>query len=245
MPSTERETLVAEAVLDLAARTGDCDVLDLLQDLTAHLVTLLGIRAAGAMIMNGAGQVDHLAASDEDFRRLEEGQLALDEGPCVDSTRSGAVLTPVVLHPPGTGLRRWPRFAPRALRVGITSVAAVPLRVGEHTVGAVDLMGAGPFPPTRRDLRLAQSLADAAGAWLRQRKVLRTKDEVLEQLQTALNTRVVIEQAKGALAARLGIGVEESFVLLRSHARSRRQKLSELAARVAQGAVPSELDARP
>lgn len=241
MLTTDRETQVAEAVLDLAARAVDCDVSDLLHDLTAHMVALLDIWAAGTTVRDESGQVDHLTASNEECRLLEEAQSKLGEGPCVDSTRSGTVLAPVVLGTSDPALRRWPRFTPRALRAGVVSVAAVPLRADGYTFGAVDLLGAGPTPPTGRDLRLAQALADAAGAWLRQRKALRTRDQVVEQLQTALTTRLVIEQAKGALAARLDIGVEESFALLRSHARARQMRLSDLATRVAQGAVPAEL----
>ncbi|MEV7548094.1 GAF and ANTAR domain-containing protein [Amycolatopsis sp. NPDC089917] len=241
MPSTERERKVAEAVFDLATRTHECDVLDLLHDLTTYLVALLGIRAAGATILNEVGQVDYLTASDEVCRRLEQDQFELDEGPCVDSTRSGEVLFPTTLHPPGDGARRWPRFVPLALRAGIIRVAAVPLRAGDHTLGAVNLMSASRAAPTSRDLGLAQVLADAAGAWLSQRRALQTKDEIVDQLQAALNGRIVIEQAKGVLAATLAIDVEEAFQRLRAHARDRRVNLADLAARVARGESPAEL----
>ncbi|MFF0744303.1 ANTAR domain-containing protein [Streptomyces sp. NPDC004111] len=241
MHTTDREVLVAEAVLDMATRTYGYDAPDLLHDLTSYVVSLVGVRAAGATVLNAAGQVDYLTASDEVCRRLVELQLALDEGPCLDSTRAGATLAPLALGPGSPGLRRWPRFAPEALRAGITGVAAVPLRVGAHTVGSVNLLGDGSAVPSAPDLRLAQVLADAAGAWLQYRLLLRSRDEVVEQLQNALRTRVVIEQAKGALAARLGIGVEEAFARLRAHARARQEKLHDLAVRVARGAVPAEL----
>ncbi|GGL94688.1 transcriptional regulator [Streptomyces fumigatiscleroticus] len=245
MPSTYRETLVAEAVLDLSVRTYDCDVLDTLHDLTAYAVTLLGIRAAGTTIVDEAGRVNYLTASDEVCRQLEEDQLDLDEGPCLDSTRSGTVLPPVTLRPPGPGRQRWPRFTSRALRVGITCVAAVPLRTDGHAVGAVNLMCAGSSVPSEQDLRLAQVLADAAGVWLRQRQILRTRDEIAEQLEAACDTRLVIEEAKGVLMARLGIDVDEALLRLRSYARARRQSLGELAARVTGGTVPTGLDAPP
>ncbi|MFD7817470.1 ANTAR domain-containing protein [Streptomyces sp. NPDC059785] len=239
--TTERESLIAEAVPDLAARTCDCDVLDLLHDLTAHMVTLLGVRAAGTTVLNEAGEVDFLTASDETCRELEEDRLELNEGPCVDSARSGTVLAPVALRGPGPGPRRRPRFTVRALRAGILGVAAVPLRAGEHTLGTVNLLSATPDGPTERDLRLAQVLADAAGAWLRQRQVLRTKDGILGQAEAAPDSRIVIEQAKGVLAARLGISVEESFARLRAHARAQQQRLGDLATSVARGTVPPAL----
>lgn len=102
-------------------------------------------------------------------------------------------------------------------------------------------MGSGRMP-TRQDLRLAQVLADAAGTCLHHRQALRTEDEIINQLETALESRIVIEQAKGVLAARLSIGVEEAFARLRDYARSQHRKLTDLASDVAQGAVPPEFD---
>ncbi|QUQ68577.1 GAF and ANTAR domain-containing protein [Kutzneria sp. CA-103260] len=243
MPTSERETLVAEAVLDLATRTYESGVLDLLHDLTTSMVTLLSLRAAGTTILNEIGQVDYLTASDEVCRRLEEDQFRLGEGPCVDSTRSGAVLPPISLRASGSGLERWPRFTLRALSVGVTCVAAVPLRAGEHTLGAVNLMSTSPSVPTEQDVCLAQVLADAAGAWLLRQRVLRSKDEILDQLHAARNTAIMIEQAKGVLAARLGVDVGEAFRLLRAHARAGRQELGTLAARITRGEIPNELTA--
>ncbi|MET8683579.1 GAF and ANTAR domain-containing protein [Streptomyces sp. NPDC004732] len=241
MPVTPRDVLAAQSVLDLASRTDGFDILELLHDLTMHTVSLLGVRSAGVTILNEAGEVDYLTASDETCRRLEEDQLELGEGPCVDSTRTGDMLAPVLLRAAHPSHWLWPRFTHRALRAGITSVAAVPLRTPQHPLGALNLMSAERVP-TREDLRLAQVLADAAGTCLHHRQALLTKDEIIGQLETALESRIVIEQAKGVLASRLGVDVEEAFTRLRSHARSRHQKLSELAAEVARGDVPADLD---
>ncbi|MFD7708224.1 ANTAR domain-containing protein [Streptomyces sp. NPDC059785] len=241
MYTTERETLVADAVLDLATRSDGFDILDLLHDLTDHIVTLLTVRAAGVTILSEDGHVDYLTASDESCRLLEEDQIDLDEGPCVDCTRSGTVLFPVALGPFGAGARRWPRFTPRALRAGVLTVSAVPLRTPEHTLGALNLMSAT-APASSRDLRLTQVLADATVASMRHRQTMLTKNELIGQLEIALDSRIVIEQAKGVLASRQNISVEEAFVRLRSHARSRRQKLSDLADQVARGEIPGPLD---
>ncbi|GHF01578.1 transcriptional regulator [Streptomyces longispororuber] len=241
MPVTARETLVAEAVLDLATRRDQEDVLLLLHDLTAYTVSLLGLRGAGTAVLNGAGRVDRLTASDELCGRLQEDQFALGEGPCLDSARAAGALAPVALGPGGVGAVLWPRFAPRAVDAGICGVAVVPLRTGRDTHGAVTLMAAVPEALSARAMRLAQVLADAVGAWLGRR----TKDEITEQLETALNTRDVIEQAKGALAARLEINVHDAFRRLHSHARSRQQRLGDVAGRVVNGSVPPELTERP
>ncbi|MGW2227991.1 ANTAR domain-containing protein [Streptomyces formicae] len=241
MSVTRHDVLAAQAVLDLASRADGFDMLELLHDLTTHTVALLGVRSAGVTILNATGQVDYLTASDEACRRLEEDQLELNEGPCLDSTRTGNTLAPVLLRADRPSRQLWPRFTVRALRAGITSVAAVPLRTPQHSLGAVNLMSAGRVP-TREDLCLAQLLADAAGTCLHHRQTLLARDEIIRQLETALESRIVIEQAKGVLASRLGIDVEEAFARLRGHARSRQQKLTELAALIAQGAVPAELD---
>lgn len=245
MTVTERETLAAEAVFDLAARTDRGDALDLLSNLTAHIVALLGVRGAGTTVSNEAGEVEYFTATDRMCRRLEEAQMELGEGPCVDSTRSGAAVAPVTLAPAGPSLQRWPRYAPRAIRSGFSTVASMPLRAEGQTLGAVTLLCTSSCAPTPLDLRLAQVLADAAGAHLRQRQVLSTKDEVRDQLQNALHSRIVIEQAKGIQAARLGIDVNEAFNRLRSHARSRQQKLSDVAALTVRGAIPLDLDGKP
>ncbi|MFB9929297.1 GAF and ANTAR domain-containing protein [Amycolatopsis halotolerans] len=241
MPATERETLVAEAVLNLAAR--ERAVPDLMHDLTTSVAALVGVRAAGVAVLDETGKADCLAISDEAFLPLARSQFELGEGPAVDSIRTGAVLPPVTLRPAGTGPQRWPRFSARALRAGVTRVAAVPLRAGEHAVGTVTLFSTTPSVPVAQDLRLAQVLADAAGAGLSQKQALRTKDESIGQLRSALNSRVVIEQAKGILAAHLSIEVGEAFDRLRSHARARRLKLSELAGLVVRGEIPSGLRA--
>lgn len=229
MPTMHREELIAQAVLDLAVRPDGFDVLELLHDLTMYAVKLLDVRSAGITILDEAGQVDYVTASDETCRRLEEDQLELDEGPCVDSARTGTALPTVPLRADHPSRRRWPRFAPRAVAAGITCVAAVPMGTPQHPLGALNLLSTERVP-TREELSLAQVLVDAAGACLQHRQTLLARDEIIRQLETALESRIVIEQAKGVLASRLGVDVEEAFTRMRRHARSRQQKLTQLAA---------------
>ncbi|MCQ4205758.1 GAF and ANTAR domain-containing protein [Streptomyces longispororuber] len=235
-----RDVLVAQAVFDLMARTDGFDVLELMHDLTTHTVRLVEVRSAGVTVLDSDGRVDYLTASDEACRRLEEDQVELDEGPCLDSTRSGSVLGPVSLRPPGPG--RWPRFTSRARAAGYSSVASVPLRVSQGTVGAVNLLHSGPRSMTGVDLQLVQVLADTAGICMHQRRTLMVRNEVIAHLETALDSRIVIEQAKGMLAARLGSDVQDAFARLRAHARSRQLKLTDLAHLVVHGHIPAELD---
>ncbi|MEW2387053.1 ANTAR domain-containing protein [Streptomyces venezuelae] len=160
----------------------------------------------------------------------------------MDSTRTGHLLPPVLLRAERRSRRLWPRFTPRALAAGITCMAAVPLRTVQHPLGALNLLSTGRVP-TREDLCLAQALAEATGICLQHRQTMLAKDEIIGQLETALESRIVIEQAKGVLVSRLGIDADEALARLRGHARARRQKLTELAAEIAHGSVPADLDA--
>lgn len=242
MSPVSRNFLAARAVFDLGCRPDGFDVLDLLHDLTAYAVDLGQVRSAGVTILDESGHVDYLTASDEVCARLEEAQLDLDEGPCVDAARTGSILRPVVLRPAGPALERWPRFTPRAVAAGFTSVAAVPLRIQRHSLGSLNLLQSGPCTISFEDLQLAQLLADATGSRLHHQQNLLARDEVIAQLTNALQSRIVIEQAKGILAARLGTDVDDAFHRMRGLARSRRQKLTDLARQITQGNVPADVD---
>ncbi|MER6693865.1 GAF and ANTAR domain-containing protein [Streptomyces minutiscleroticus] len=234
MFNTEREAHIAQAVLDLAHRPADFDPLELLHDVTAQAVALLPVRGASITVLD-QDAVSYVTASDEVCRQLTEDQIDLDEGPCLDSARTRQPLEPTVLT------ERWPRFAYRAQAEGVTAVAAVSLRLPQMLLGALNLFLTRPPYLGGPDMQLAQTLADTTGTTLAHRHELADKDTVLTQLQTALDSRLVIEQAKGVLAGRLGIDMDEALARLRATARSRRQKLTDLAARIACGNVPGDL----
>ncbi|MEW2529198.1 GAF and ANTAR domain-containing protein [Streptomyces sp. NPDC047071] len=243
MPTTDHELSIAATVLDLAHRSTDFDPLELLHDLTAQTHALLPVRWTSVTVldpMGGSDQVLYVTASDEQCRQLVETQLDLDEGPCLDSSRSQQLLPLTLLSQAGQA--RWPRFTTHARAMGITAAAAVSLRLPHLQLGALNLFMTGPPYVSTQDLRLAQILANATATALSHRNELADKQKVISQLQTALDSRIVIEQAKGILSARLGIGIDEAFTLLRAHARNRQQKITVLATRIAQGDVPTELD---
>ncbi|QEU93376.1 GAF and ANTAR domain-containing protein [Streptomyces kanamyceticus] len=244
MPTTDREVRIAQALLNLTQHRTEFDPLELLHDLTAHTVTLLPVQCAGITVLSHDGHnTVYVTASDELCLALEEEQSELGEGPCFDSARNQQPLPVTSLTgPPGT--TQWPRFALRAREMGITAVAAVILRLPNRSVGALNLLIAGPPYPTGRDLQLAQSLSDTTATTLALRQQLADKDQVLDQLQIALDSRLVIEQAKGALSVRLGVGMDEAFQRLRAHARSRQQKLTELSAQIIRGDTPAGLHAQ-
>ncbi|MFC8131288.1 ANTAR domain-containing protein [Streptomyces sp. NPDC057302] len=241
MTTTDRETDIAHALLDLANRPADFDPLELLHDLTARIVALLPVQCAGITVMDrdSTGPA-YVTASDERCLALEEEQCALNEGPCIDTARHQQPLPVTSLtEPPGS--TRWPRFAPLAREAGITAVASVLLRLPHSPLGALNLLMAGPPHLSSQDLRLAQSLADATSTALAVRQQMADGNQVLDQLQTALDNRLIIEQAKGVLSVHLGVGMDEAFRQLRAYARARRQKLSVLSARVARGDLPADL----
>ncbi|GGL64575.1 transcriptional regulator [Streptomyces fumigatiscleroticus] len=225
-----REERLAAAFVELAdTLVDDFDVIGFLHTLADHCVALTESAAAGVLLTDPKGEVLDVAASDERTRALEAEGVEWNEGPCVASYRAGAQIPGVFLDDSHAD---WPRYTKRARQAGFTFVAAVPLRLREQVIGAVDLYrdGPGPLPPDR--LRVGQSLADVAAIGLLQQRAVDRHATVAAQLHTALESRIVIEQAKGALAQRHGIGVDDAFHRLRQYARSHRRRITDVAREV-------------
>jgi transcriptional regulator with GAF, ATPase, and Fis domain len=201
------------------------DVIDFLYVLTDRSVQLLDVAAAGLLLADPRGELRVVAASSEVARLIELFQIQNDEGPCLDCFRSGQ---PVQVPDLGAATARWPRFAPAAVQAGFTAVQALPMRLREQVIGALNLFRVSPGVFAAADVRVGQALADVATIGLLNERSMRRSDTLNEQLQTALNSRVVIEQAKGKLAERLGVDMDQAFNLLRDFARARNHRLSEL-----------------
>jgi GAF domain-containing protein len=234
------EIALADVFVEMAdTLVDDFDVMDFLHVLTERCVQLLGISAAGLLLTDEQGALQVVAASSERTRLLELFQLQTDQGPCVDCFRTGQPVSVSDLSVAG----RWPQFAAAAAEVGYASVHAVPMRLRSETIGALNFFGVSVGPIDEPALRLGQALADVATIGLLQQRAIHRRDTVTEQLQTALNNRVLIEQAKGVLAERLRVDVDEAFILLRRRARSQNRRLSELAQAVIDGSeqVPPTL----
>jgi transcriptional regulator with GAF, ATPase, and Fis domain len=202
------------------------DVIDFLHVLTDRSVQLLDVSAAGLLLADPRGELRVVAASSEAVRLLELFQIQSDQGPCLDCFRSGQ---PVQAADLAAEARRWPRFAPAAREAGFSAVQALPMRLREQVIGALNLFRAGPGAFDPAEVRVGQALADVATISLLQERNMRHSDTLNEQLQTALNSRVIIEQAKGKLAERLGLDMEQAFNLLRETARTSNRRLSDLA----------------
>jgi len=219
--------LLSETFVELTdTMVAGFDVIDFLHVLTDRSVQLLDVAAAGLLLADPRGELRVVAASSEAARLLELFQLQNDQGPCLDCFRSGRPVAAADLAAAGT---RWPRFAPAARQAGFAAVQALPMRLREQVIGALNLFRAGPGALAPAEIRVGQALADVATISLLHDRSMRRTDTLNEQLQTALNSRVVIEQAKGKLAERLGIDVNQAFALLRDQARNRNQRLSDLA----------------
>jgi anti-anti-sigma factor len=203
------------------------DLLDFLHMLTMRTAELSSASVVGLVLADKNGDLRFMAASREDARLLELFQLQNDEGPCLDAFRSGA---PVV----NTDLRddtdRWPLFAPHATAAGFRSVHAFPLRLRTQVIGALNVFGADDGARLDADdVPLVQALADMASIGLLQERTIRQGQVLTEQLQGALNSRVIIEQAKGAVAQARGVNVDEAFALIRGYARSNNRRLGKVA----------------
>src|SRR5580693_4373837 len=188
------------------------DVIDFMHMLTNRSVQLLDVSAAGLLLADPRGELRVVAASSEAARLLELFQIQNDEGPCLECFRSGQ---PVQVADLADVAHRWPQFAPAARQAGFAAVQALPMRLREQVVGALNLFRAGPGTLAPAEIRVGQALADVATISLLHERSMRHSDTVNEQLQTALNSRVIIEQAKGKLAERLGVDTDQAFSLLR------------------------------
>jgi transcriptional regulator with GAF, ATPase, and Fis domain len=222
----------------------DFDVIDFLHVLTERCVQLLGVSAAGLLLTDEQDTLQVVAASSERTRLLELFQLQTDQGPCVDCFRTGRPVS--VADLPSAG--RWPRFTAAAADVGFAAVHALPMRLRTEIIGALNFFDIDPGALDAGKLRVGQALADVATIGLLQHRAITQRDTLTEQLQTALNSRVLIEQAKGMVAERLHLDMAEAFVLLRGTARSHNRRLSDLATAIVNGSEqiqPARVTDRP
>jgi transcriptional regulator with GAF, ATPase, and Fis domain len=230
MISTER---LSDLFVDVAdTLVDDFDVVDFLTSLCEHATLVSGADAVGIMLTDHRGELRFMAASNDAGRNLEMLQLQLGEGPCLDCVRTRE---PVVNTDLALAADSWPRFAPSAIAAGFRSVHAFPMRLRDQAIGALNLFGIRQIEFEPGEARIVQSLADVATIGILQERSIARAEALTEQLQGALNSRIVIEQAKGALARQEGITVDEAFERLRKRARSSRQRLVDIAAIVLAG----------
>ncbi|MCW2796409.1 GAF and ANTAR domain-containing protein [Nocardioides sp.] len=218
---------LAEVFVELADTLVDeFDLIEFLQILTIRTSDLIEARAAGLLLADNHGRLRLMAASDERAELLELFQVQSLEGPCQDCYREGVAVSTTDLS---TAADRWPRFAPRAVAAGYRSVHAFPLRLRKDVIGALNLFGTEPGPMEPAGARIVQALADVATIGLLQERTIHRGDVLTEQLQAALNSRIEVEQAKGALSQIHNCNTDEAFELLRGYCRRNHLKLGDVA----------------
>jgi GAF domain-containing protein len=228
------ETLVslADTLVD------EYDVIDFMQTLAERSVELAGVSAAGIMLADGDGRLRHVACSSEQMRLVELLELQLEEGPCFDAFRERAVVRSDTSAEAST---RWPRFGPRAKEGGFAAVSAVPLRLRGDSVGALNLFSVHDGALDDDDLEVVQAMADIATIGVLQARLIHDQGVLTTQLETALDSRVLIEQAKGVVAERNQVDVDEAFTLIRRFSRDTNRLLGDTARGIVDGTLTDDL----
>ncbi len=222
-----RQAKLAQRFVALAdTLVDDYDVVEVLDGLMSTCLDLLDVNEAGLMLTDPRGGLQRVASSSEEARLLELLQVQTREGPCFEAVHEGQI---VLVHDISVVRDRWPTFAGRAIADGFNSVYAFPMRLREATVGSLNLFGNERDTLDDEGRMIAKALADIATIGILQQRTLSRSSLLAENLQRALNTRIVVEQAKGVLAERGQMPMDETFNLLRAYARSHNLKLSELA----------------
>lgn len=233
-----RERQVTDAFVTLASAlaTGQ-DVPELLDALCDVCSKLLDITSAGLLLADSRGVLHVLAASTENTRHLETFQVQRDEGPCTECFATGS---PVLVPDLTQETERWPQFTAAAAMAGFVSVHALPMRLREVTLGAMGLFGASTGTLPADDVRLGQALADVASVAIVQDRDITDRANLNEQLQAALDSRVIIEQAKGVLAQHGDLDMEQAFNALRRYARDHNIRLADAAHGTVSRSLPAQ-----
>jgi GAF domain-containing protein len=226
---------LAQTFVELAdTLVGGFDLMEFLHMLTERCVELLEVQAAGLLLVDARGSLQLVAASTEQARVAELFQIQNDEGPCLDSYRTGQpVIVPDIAA--ADAAVRWPRFAAAAREMGFAAVHAIPMRLRDQVIGTLNLFGSVPDGLDPAVARAARALVDIATIGILQERATREHELVAGQLQVALNSRVIIEQAKGILAERLQMTPDQAFLLLRDYSRNNNRPLTQLAGDVITG----------
>jgi transcriptional regulator with GAF, ATPase, and Fis domain len=232
-----REIRIAQVFVQLAdTLVGDFDVAELMLQLADACIDLLEVDAAGLMLIDPSGELRLVASAPDMMHDLEIFELQSEEGPSLDTIRTGSAVLNVDVR---QARERWPRFTAEALRAGIRSTHALPLRLRGDLIGTVNLFTKAEQHLSQSDVALGQALADVATISLLQQRTSRDQTILAEQLQVALNTRIMIEQAKGVLAELSGLHPADTLRYLRAYARTQGHSLQSVALQVINGQLVS------
>ena len=211
------------------ALVSDFDVVEMLDRLVRSCVDLLDVDAAGILLLNQDQTLEVAASTNGAARYMEIFQVQCQSGPCVEVVRTGR---PIVVTERAEIERRWPVFGRAVARVGYSAVHALPMRVRDETIGALNLFSTTAPGLDELDTEVTQGLADAATIGIMQQRSITRATLLADQLQLALNTRTSVEQAKGIVAEYGGVDVSTAFDAIRKFARSHRANLSSVAEQI-------------
>jgi hypothetical protein len=214
------------------------EIIEFLDNLAERCVELLDADAAGLMLADQRNRLNLMAATVQRARELRLFELQVQEGPSLDCFTSGQATTNLSL---AESRERWPRFGPAAIESGFGATHALPLRLRGQDIGALSLFTQDRRQLSVTDLAIGQAMADLATIGLLHQRNVYEQTILSEQLTIALNSRVVVEQAKGALADRAHISHSEAFRRMRDYARRNKVTLASVTSEVAAGAMPQEL----
>lgn len=230
-----REQRLVRTFVELAdTLVSEFDFVDLLHTLAERSVDLLEADAAGIILADQRGQLQVVASTTHEARIVELFALQVSEGPCLDCFESGRPVVNVRLD---EAADRWPSFTASASEAGFRSTHALPLRLRDQVLGVVSLFCSRAATLSEDNLAVGQALADVASIGLLQERAMLQKELLAEQLQAALNSRIRIEQAKGVLAERAGVEIEEAFAMMRRFSRQSSRRLSDVATDVILGSI--------
>lgn len=237
-PLSRREQLATATFVDLAdTLAGDYDVVEFLHTLVERCQSVLGVTTGGVLLEGPEGRLRLIASTSEAMQRLEQAELDHEEGPCLDAYRDVEQVTSGDLR---EERHRWPQVVDHAVDMGLLAVHAFPLRLRGDCIGALNLYRDAPGGFGDEDIRLAQAFADVAAIGILQERRVAAAERRAGQLQHALDSRVLVEQAKGAVAERHGLDMQAAFDLLRRHARNHNRKLRDVCRAVIDGATLDE-----
>lgn len=232
---SDREEWLARTFVELAdTLVEEFDLVDFLSTLSQRMVELLDASEVGLILADAGGRLRAMAASSERLHLLELFEIQNDEGPCLECYDSGEQVINVVLADADP---RWPTFAPRARHDGFQTVHALPLSLRTQVIGVANVFSADAQQLSDREVSLAQSFADVATIGILQAQAIEQTGQLARQLQNALNSRVVIEQAKGVLAERLDVDMQAAFERLRTYARTNNIRLTDVARSAVDGTL--------
>ena len=229
-----RDEWLARTFVELAdTLVADFDLIEFLSMLADRCVELLGTAEVGLVLVGPRG-LQVMASSTERMRVTELLELQFEEGPCFECSRLGL---PVLNEQLASADGRWPRFAAMARESGFQMVHAVPLRLRDEVIGAMNVFDTSLHEMTLTESNLLRAFADAATIGILQERTVKQQSDLSIQLQGALNSRIAVEQAKGIVAERLKVDMDTAFGMIRNYARNHSTLLSAVADDLVRGSL--------